>query len=56
MTVNPARFLGLDNQIGSIEKGRSADLIFLDGDPFDAATRVTRTMIAGEWVWEGDAP
>ena len=56
MTVNPARFLGLDERIGSIEKGRSADLIFLDGDPFDAATRVTRTMIAGEWVWEGDAP
>ena len=56
MTLHPARFLGLDERLGTIEKGKSADLIFLDGDPFAAATRVTRTMIAGEWAWEGDAP
>ena len=52
LTENPAQFLGIADRCGAIEKGRSADLIFLDGDPFDAATRVTRTMIAGEVVWE----
>ncbi len=52
LTLHPARFLGIDDRLGSIEKGRSADLLFLDGDPFAAATRATRTMIAGEWVWE----
>ena len=52
LTEHPAQFLGIADRCGAIEKGRSADLIFLDGDPFDAATRVTRTMIAGEIVWE----
>ena len=52
LTTNPAKFLGIDDRLGSIEKGKSADLVFLDGDPFAAATRATRTMIEGEWVWE----
>lgn len=52
ITETPAQFLGIAETCGAIEKGRSADLIFLDGDPFAAATRVTKTMIAGEWVWE----
>lgn len=55
LTENPAAFLGIGDRTGSIEKGRSADLVFLDGDPFASATRVTRTMIAGEWAWrEGE--
>jgi len=55
LTTNPAAFLGIAERTGSIEKGRSADLVFLDGDPFAAASRVTRTMIAGEWVYEKEA-
>ena len=56
LTEHPARFLGISDRCGAIEKGRSADLIFLDGDPFAAATSVTRTMIAGEMAWEEEAP
>ena len=52
LTLHPARWLGVGDRLGSIEKGRSADLIFLDGDPFAPGTRVTRTMIAGDWAWE----
>ncbi|TCK26235.1 amidohydrolase family protein [Pseudonocardia endophytica] len=32
-TVDPARFLGLDDEIGTVEIGRRADLVVLDGDP-----------------------
>jgi imidazolonepropionase-like amidohydrolase len=32
-TINPAVFLGLDDRSGSIERGRRADLVLLDGDP-----------------------
>ena len=52
VTLNAAKLLGLQDRLGTIEKGKDADLIFLDGDPLAAETRVTRVMIAGEIVWE----
>lgn len=50
VTLHPARLLGLEARLGSIEKGKDADLIFLDGDPLDMLTRVRKVMIAGEIV------
>jgi hypothetical protein len=32
-TINAARFLGLDDRVGSVQQGRRADLVFLDADP-----------------------
>ena len=34
-TLNPARLLGMDDRIGSIEPGRDADFVILEGHPFD---------------------
>ncbi len=50
LTLYPARLLGLADRIGSIEKGRDADLLMLDGDPLDPFARVRKVMIAGEIV------
>jgi imidazolonepropionase-like amidohydrolase len=50
LTLHPARLLGLEARLGSIEKGKDADLIFLDADPFDPTARVREVMIAGEIV------
>ncbi|GAK33199.1 protein TolB [alpha proteobacterium Q-1] len=34
-TINPARYLGMDAEIGSLETGKLADLIILDGNPLE---------------------
>ena len=51
LTVNAARVLGLEETIGTIEKGKRADLLFLDGDPLDPHSAPVRVMIDGEIVW-----
>jgi imidazolonepropionase-like amidohydrolase len=32
-TVGPAKFLGMEKTLGTIEKGKVADMVLLDGDP-----------------------
>lgn len=54
VTLHPARLLGLDTRLGSIEKGKDADLILLDGDPLDPGVRVRGVIIGGELVFELD--
>ena len=49
-TMNPAKTLGLDKQLGSITKGKLADLIVVDGDitkDIKISDKVTHTMING---------
>ncbi len=49
-TMNGAEYLGMEDEIGSIEKGKLADLIVVDGDPLKNirdTERVTYTMING---------
>lgn len=49
-TVNPARWLGLEGQLGVVEPGAQADLSFVRGDPLadvDAAAAVERVMVGG---------
>jgi imidazolonepropionase-like amidohydrolase len=41
-TLRPAEFLGLTDRHGSVESGRSADLVLLDGDPLASIENVRR--------------
>ncbi|MDE3234969.1 MAG: amidohydrolase family protein [Bacteroidota bacterium] len=50
ITINPAKLLGIDNHVGSIEKGKDADLVLYNGDPFEYLTKVCKVMIDGNWV------
>lgn len=54
LTLHPAKLIGLDEKIGSIEKGRDADLVFFDGDPLDPHSTVRRVMILGDTVYDAD--
>ena len=47
-TVNPARFLGADDQLGRIRPGYLADLLLLDADPI-VDIRNTRAIAAVVW-------
>ena len=35
ITINPARQLGLEGRIGTIEIGKQADIALFNGHPFD---------------------
>lgn len=47
LTIYPARVLGLEDRIGSIEQGKDADLAVFDGNPLDNLTLCRLTMIEG---------
>jgi imidazolonepropionase-like amidohydrolase len=52
-TLNNARFFHADGRLGSIETGKLADLVLLDGNPLTdikAMRRVKRVMLNGEWT------
>jgi imidazolonepropionase-like amidohydrolase len=51
ITVNPARVLGLDDRIGTLETGKLGDLVLWSGDPLDAMQRAQRVFIEGRQVF-----
>lgn len=40
MTLNGARVLGMEDEVGSVESGKRADLVVLEGDPADPASGI----------------
>jgi len=53
-TINSARSLGLEAEFGSIESGKTADLVTLDGDPLEdfrlIGSRVAALFMDGKLV------
>jgi imidazolonepropionase-like amidohydrolase len=48
ITLNPAKMLKIDHRVGSIEKGKDADLAIFNGHPFSVYSKVEMTLIEGE--------
>lgn len=40
ITINPAKHIGIADRVGSLEVGKDADILVVDGDLFDVAHRV----------------
>ena len=51
ITINPAEILGIADRVGSIEKGKDADLRITQGDPLDPRSQVIMVFIDGELVF-----
>jgi imidazolonepropionase-like amidohydrolase len=52
ITLAPAEAMDLEHRIGSIEVGKDADLVLLDGDPLEMLTEVEKVLIDGSVVFE----
>ena len=50
VTLNPARFFGVDSRLGAIDEGKDANLVVLDGTPFRVKTHVVTELIDGKVV------
>ena len=52
LTRTPAEVLGLDEEYGTIEEGRYADLLIFDSDPLSATGRIEQVLSRGETVYQ----
>ena len=50
VTINPAQIWGVGDQLGSLEKGKSADLMVTTGDPLEIQTQVKHVLIRGQEI------
>lgn len=52
ITINPARHIGIEDRVGSLEVGKDADLVITDGSPFEISTKVRYVLIDGTVIKE----
>jgi imidazolonepropionase-like amidohydrolase len=56
-TLNPAKFLGMEDRLGTIEKGKLADLVLLDGNPLDDirnTQKIAAVIVNGRYLSRSD--
>ncbi|MCC7169683.1 MAG: amidohydrolase family protein [Planctomycetes bacterium] len=50
VTIVPARMIGIEKRVGSIEVGKDADLVLWNGKPFEATSRVVGVLVDGRLI------
>jgi imidazolonepropionase-like amidohydrolase len=51
VTINAAEILQIADRVGSLEPGKDADILILDGPPLSLKTSVERVYINGELIY-----
>jgi imidazolonepropionase-like amidohydrolase len=54
ITINPAEMMNVADRVGSLEKGKDADFVVLNGPPLEVATRVLKVYVEGKRVFSLD--
>ena len=52
ITSNPARALGIADKVGSVARGKIADLVVWSGNPFSAYSRPEQIFLDGALIWD----
>ena len=55
ITINAARICQVDDRVGSIKKGKDADIAIFTGNPMEVFTETLYTIINGQIVYDRDA-
>ncbi len=55
ITIVPARILGVDHRVGTIEVGKDCDLLVMDGDLLHYQTFVQYAIVDGKQVYDKEA-
>ena len=50
ITINPAKHLGIEDRVGSLEVGKDADIVLTDGDPMVSDNHIVSVILNGEKV------
>ncbi len=50
ITIYPARILGIDDQVGSLEVGKTANVVIWKGSPIQMSSRVQKVIINGKVI------
>ena len=52
ITIYPARICRVDDRVGSLKKGKDADIAIFSGNPLEIFTKTLYTIIDGEIIYE----
>ncbi|MBQ1531065.1 MAG: amidohydrolase [Solobacterium sp.] len=50
ITINPAKHIGIEDRVGSLEPGKDGDLVVYEGSPFDIDSKVKLVLINGSKI------
>lgn len=48
ITINPARHIGVEDRVGSLEEGKDADIVLADGNPLVSDTSIKYVIVDGK--------
>ncbi len=51
LTLEPAELMGVGARLGSLDKNKDANMVFLNGDPFEPGTKIMAVMLEGRIVF-----